>query len=390
MSPSKDEVTAYKQALALKRHNITLLYSPFTTIVLVVQVVTDYFGHALKSVLTSKSLWFVLVPLVILYGGLTVSESPIVDEVNMWSMFFVWWFGLGVLSSVGLGSGMHSGILFLFPHMFRVVTVSKGCPSMDFVSVCDMWWQECSMKCMSGASAIGEPSFMDCWLRVCVPAFLWGAGTAAGEIPPYAVSRAAALAGEVDDDVPDIKEETEGNDVISQMKAWMIDFVEKYGFWGVLVMSAWPNAAFDLVGICCGQLNIPFMTFFVATLIGKAVIKVNGQAVFFVWWFRNPELVIQSAVSIVESFPKGVLPLTANDVKVKMNEALEQVSKGKSKDGSPSLVKQAGEYLVFSVIAFFAYSCVSQFAQQRQKVLDDALLEQYRITGVKNIKSKTE
>ena len=34
--------------------------------------------------------------------------------------FVVWWFGLGVLSSVGLGTGMHTGVLFVFPHIFKV------------------------------------------------------------------------------------------------------------------------------------------------------------------------------------------------------------------------------------------------------------------------------
>lgn len=87
------------------------------------------------------------------------------------------------------------------------------------------------------------------------------------------------------------------------MKAWMIDFVEKYGFWGVLAMSAWPNAAFDLVGICCGQLNVSFWTFFIATFIGKALIKVNGQCLFFVYWFRNPQIVIGLAVSAIQSLP---------------------------------------------------------------------------------------
>jgi hypothetical protein len=32
----------------------------------------------------------------------------------------VWWVGLGVLSSIGLGTGMQSGLLFLFPHMLKV------------------------------------------------------------------------------------------------------------------------------------------------------------------------------------------------------------------------------------------------------------------------------
>lgn len=30
-----------------------------------------------------------------------------------------WWIGLGILSSIGLGTGMHSGLLFLFPHMLK-------------------------------------------------------------------------------------------------------------------------------------------------------------------------------------------------------------------------------------------------------------------------------
>ena len=34
--------------------------------------------------------------------------------------YLVWWVGLGILSSIGLGTGMHSGLLFLFPHMLKV------------------------------------------------------------------------------------------------------------------------------------------------------------------------------------------------------------------------------------------------------------------------------
>jgi uncharacterized membrane protein YdjX (TVP38/TMEM64 family) len=38
-----------------------------------------------------------------------------------------------------------------------------------------------------------------------------------------------------------------------------------------------PNPLFDLAGILCGQFNIPFWKFFLATLIGKAFIKVYMQ-----------------------------------------------------------------------------------------------------------------
>jgi uncharacterized membrane protein YdjX (TVP38/TMEM64 family) len=38
-----------------------------------------------------------------------------------------------------------------------------------------------------------------------------------------------------------------------------------------------PNPLFDLAGIMCGQFGIPFWNFFLATLIGKAVIKAHIQ-----------------------------------------------------------------------------------------------------------------
>ena len=38
--------------------------------------------------------------------------------------YAVWWISLGVLSSIGLGTGMHSGLLFLFPHMLKARLVS--------------------------------------------------------------------------------------------------------------------------------------------------------------------------------------------------------------------------------------------------------------------------
>ena len=48
------------------------------------------------------------------------SERP-----SLWFWYTVWWVGLGILSSIGLGTGMHSGLLFLFPHMLKV-TVSSA------------------------------------------------------------------------------------------------------------------------------------------------------------------------------------------------------------------------------------------------------------------------
>lgn len=74
--------------------------------------------------------------------------------------------------------------------------------------------------------------------------------------------------------------------IAAAMQAWMMRIIQQHGFMGILLLASWPNAAFDLCGICCGAFLMPFWQFFGATLIGKGVIKVSGQAMFFVALFR--------------------------------------------------------------------------------------------------------
>jgi uncharacterized membrane protein YdjX (TVP38/TMEM64 family) len=41
-------------------------------------------------------------------------------------------------------------------------------------------------------------------------------------------------------------------------------------------------SAFDLCGICCGHFLMPFWTFFLATFVGKAVIRNGYQSILYV------------------------------------------------------------------------------------------------------------
>jgi hypothetical protein len=56
--------------------------------------------------------------------------------------------------------------------------------------------------------------------------------------------------------------------------------VERLGFLGILIFASVPNPFFDLAGITCGHFLVPFWTFFGATLIGKAAIKMHIQVPF--------------------------------------------------------------------------------------------------------------
>jgi vacuole membrane protein 1 len=125
-----------------------------------------------------------------------------IDKIEQGILFIVWWVGLGVLSSVGLGTGMHSGVLFLFPHIMKVCLAAESCGTLDFNSTGNTWLSEdpslfaCPNDVDDDSSSITKPSFVAILLKVYPACVLWGVGTAIGEIPPYAVSRAAKLAGE--------------------------------------------------------------------------------------------------------------------------------------------------------------------------------------------------
>ena len=56
----------------------------------------------------------------------------------------------------------------------------------------------------------------------------------------------------------------------------MIDILKRNGFWGLVALSAWPNAAFDLCGICCGQFLMPFWTFFGGTYAQTLLVGALG------------------------------------------------------------------------------------------------------------------
>jgi hypothetical protein len=153
--------------------------------------------------------------------------------------------------------------------------------------------------------------------KVRLEAFMWGAGTALGELPPYFVARAHRLAGEEEEDIdPQLAEEITGTtsrrssvvpqqkSIAKRFKANMIRLVTKVGFFGILACASIPNPLFDLAGITCGYSLVPFWTFFGATLIGKAVIKMHIQKLFVIIAFNENyvDLFVESSrYSIINS-----------------------------------------------------------------------------------------
>merc|ERR1712110_939725 len=92
-------------------------------------------------------------------------------------------------------------------------------------------------------------------------------------------------------------EEADTTTLLGKGKSFMHNLVNKAGFFGILLAASIPNPLFDLAGITCGHFLIPFWTFFGATLIGKAVVKMHIQMVFIILAFNNQ--LLETAISLL-------------------------------------------------------------------------------------------
>lgn len=78
-----------------------------------------------------------------------------------------------------------------------------------------------------------SPDFLDLFLFVLPECFLWGAGTAIGELPPYFISRASALAKKKNNELNDLKKDK--NSFVGKIKMFIYNNLKKYAFITVLL-----------------------------------------------------------------------------------------------------------------------------------------------------------
>lgn len=391
VSPLPLHLAAERRQMHEERASLTLFRRPFSALRHVFFALTETLFDYFVIVTSHSFTRFIIVPLVglWLFGSMIPGPHQALCRIALRSVeFFVWWFGLGVLSSVGLGTGMHSGLLFLFPHIMRVAQTAMMCGNVDFDFFADMWFRDTSTiyvcRSVTPTTPYGE-LYLSMLLCVLPAAITWGAGTAAGEIPPYAMSYASAAAGERNAQYAEELQETEegatSGSPVEKMKRWMIDFLQRNGFWGIVLMSAWPNAFFDLCGMCCGHFLMPFWTFFGATFVGKALIKATSQAALLVLVFSSTE-VLEDFVSWGASFfpaswgLKDTLVQAIRDFTAKTNSGTANVAAGIAKEApAQGLLGQLWGYFMFFVIMMFVVSCIDQQAQSRAAEVDDNEIE---------------
>ncbi|XP_072934353.1 vacuole membrane protein 1 isoform X2 [Epargyreus clarus] len=270
-----------------------------------------------------------------------------------------WWVVLGVCSSVGLGTGLHTFLLYLGPHIARVTLAAYECGALNFPSPP----YPNDIICPTELDPQSAVSIWNIMAKVRIESMMWGMGTALGELPPYFMARAARLSG---GGVAELAQNDDSR--TGRAKVMVQKLVQRVGFAGILACASIPNPLFDLAGLTCGHFLVPFWTFFGATLLGKAVIKMHIQKMFVIIAFN--ETLVGQVLSWVEKIPYIGPKLEAPMLEFLRNQK-SRLHKNDSTlpENQGSVLSSVLEKFVLAMVFYFVVSIVNALAQNYSKRL---------------------
>lgn len=137
-------------------------------------------------------------------------------------LFFAgWWVGLGVASSIGLGTGLHTFMLYLGPHIAGMTIAANTCNYVPDWQP-SRWRFDHYDPCKEQFVGVPTVPIFAIVQAVFLEAFLWGLGTALGELPPYFVARAASLAGRKHEELEEmVSDEESPRSFVDKVKVWL-------------------------------------------------------------------------------------------------------------------------------------------------------------------------
>ncbi|XP_051934512.1 vacuole membrane protein 1 isoform X2 [Hippocampus zosterae] len=275
-----------------------------------------------------RSIVFLVLVLCSLFSTAYSIEGSHQKYVQYLEKKFLWcayWVGLGILSSVGLGTGLHTFLLYLGPHIASVTLAAYECSSTDFP---EPPYPD-QIVCPQLAGAEGSISLFSIMSKVRLEACMW--------------------------------------DFVTRAKMGVQHMVQKVGFFGILACASIPNPLFDLAGITCGHFLVPFWTFFGATLIGKAIIKMHIQKLFVIITFSKH--IVEQMVSLIGSVPK-VGPSLQKPFSHYLEAQKNKLHHGERRKASDeNWLSWLFEKLVLVMVCYFVISIVNSMAQSYAKRL---------------------
>lgn len=144
-----------------------------------------------------------------------------------------------------------------------------------------------------------------------------------------------------------------------------------------------------VAGITCGHFLVPFWTFFGATLIGKAVIKMHIQKLFVIFVFSKEH--VELLIRLIGTIPSIGLSLQAPFKDYLNAQKLKLHAKRGAGEGGAGIEEEVGgnwlgwvfEKIVLIMVVYFVVSIVNSLAQSYHKRLSDAFKKKDASTPVK-------
>lgn len=297
----------------------------------------------------------------VLYDG---PHQMIFEDIKTELKFYGYWLLLGIASSIGLGTGLHTFVLFLGPHVAEITMVAYECGSLNF-EIRGIHKLSCAL---SHHSSSVTPSMI--LLKVLPQSVIWGFGTALGELPPYFIARAAAYAGKGNEEMEELELLSKEDSSQLSLRQWLSLSVYRLllqtGFLGIFACASIPNPLFDLAGITCGHFMIPFATFFSAVVLGKAFVKTSLQVSFIILLFSR------ETIQAILSYIKPINPFIHDLIDKTVKEQISNIRSGQLPDSNSqsgtkiipllwnSLIALMMLYFLFSIIESLAHTYLVQ------------------------------
>ena len=99
----------------------------------------------------------------------------------------------------------------------------------------------------------------------------------------------------------------------------------------------------------CGHFQLPFMTFFIPCLIGKAVNKVSIQVVFIIVAFSNH--MMTGILEFIKGFAPGIATSMSDAIEMQKQTLFKTQEELDAKE--EPLIKIIWEWCIFSMILYF-------------------------------------
>lgn len=337
---------------------VTLLNSPLLSVKTLLKLLFHLLSAAFSFISTHILLLGLLsgsaLSIILLEGPHSeVTPTQYMQQAKELFLFTSWWLFLGVASSIGLGTGLHTFVLYLGPHIAKVTLVAYECNYIPKMYP-SRWSFETFEDCPEPGQ--GELSFWTIVLAVQLESFLWGLGTALGELPPYFIARAARSAAKQPEELAEL-EHLNTNTVMGRLKGFMMRSLKRHGFVTVLLFASIPNPLFDLAGLLCGHFGISLWVFLGAATIGKAFVKVHIQMVFtiIVMGKHKIDVLLSFIESQVPSLHGALSNMLEQHKKLLHNPSLHSVEK--------SLLGVIWQVVLITMIGFFVYSFLNSLVR---------------------------